>query len=49
MADGDDASTASTTLPRGFIDQQAAAFHEAFGVQSHFSTAISKYQSKEIS
>jgi hypothetical protein len=49
MADGDDASTASTTLPKGFIDQRAAAFHEAFGVRSHFNPAISKYQSKEIS
>jgi hypothetical protein len=46
MADRDDASIAFT---RGFIDQRAATFHEAFGVESYFNTVMSKYQSKEIS
>jgi hypothetical protein len=49
MADRDDASTTPTTLTRGFIDQRAVSFHEAFGVESHFNTAMSQYQSKEIS
>jgi hypothetical protein len=46
MADGYDASIEFT---RGFIDNRAAKFHDAFGVESHFNTAMSKYQSKDIS
>jgi hypothetical protein len=52
MADGYDTSTvsaASTEFTRGFIDNRAAKFHDAFGVESHFNTAMSKYQSKDIS
>jgi hypothetical protein len=49
MAGSDDPSTLSTAFARGFIDQRAATFHEAFGVESYFNTVMSKYQSKEIS
>jgi hypothetical protein len=49
MAGIDDSSISSTTFARGFIDQRAATFHEASGVESYFNMAMSKYQSKETS
>jgi hypothetical protein len=49
MAGTDAPSTSSTAIARAFIDQRAATFHEAFGVESYFNTVMSKYQSKEIS
>jgi hypothetical protein len=52
MADVYDASAvlvASTEFTRDFIDNKAPKFHDAFGVESHFNTAMSKYQSKDIS
>jgi len=48
MADKYDASTAPAALTREFIDQRAATFHEAFGVESYFNMALSQYQSREV-
>ncbi len=41
-------SSVSEALTREFIDQQAATFHEAFGVASSFNPTMSRYQSKEV-
>jgi hypothetical protein len=48
MASMEDPSK-STAFTSGFIDQRTATFQEAFGVESYFNTAMSEYQSKEIS
>jgi hypothetical protein len=49
MAGIDDPSISSTAFTRGFIDQRATTFHEASGVESYFHTAMSEFQSEEIS
>jgi len=48
MADRHDASIASAAFTKEFIDQRAATFHEAFGVESYFNMALSRYQSREV-
>jgi hypothetical protein len=48
MASMDDPSI-STAFASGFIDHRAATSQEASGVESYFNTAMSEYQTKEIS
>jgi hypothetical protein len=40
-------STASTAFTRQFIEQRAATFHGAFGVESHYNPDMSGYEPKE--